>query len=277
MNRRCSGNGLMLAGLIVLLIGLAVGLAAALRLPATGRRRWSAPHCSWSACCAGRSGRSLAEDRPPESEGVRSATVVARALLPWHGDRRVYRPATERLGLDSGRRPQPDRGGGHHRDHRTPGRPDRGHVPARARPFPRHHLPRDLDVDPGHATPPGRGRAHPLGRVDSAPAGRRGGGDGALLRAARARRSGALAGRRRVRAIDASAQCAAHGDDRDRDGPLRGAARSARRADARPAHPPARARAREQDGAGGAARDARVAPASALPLQHAERDLGADP
>ena len=33
MDRRCSGMGLMLAGLIVLLVGLAVAAAAALRLP----------------------------------------------------------------------------------------------------------------------------------------------------------------------------------------------------------------------------------------------------
>lgn len=34
MNRRCSGMGLALAGLIVLLVGLAMVAAAALRLPA---------------------------------------------------------------------------------------------------------------------------------------------------------------------------------------------------------------------------------------------------
>ena len=33
MNRRCGANGLMLAGLIVMLIGLAIAVAAALRLP----------------------------------------------------------------------------------------------------------------------------------------------------------------------------------------------------------------------------------------------------
>jgi hypothetical protein len=33
MIRRCSGNGLMLAGLIVMLIGLAVAVAATLHLP----------------------------------------------------------------------------------------------------------------------------------------------------------------------------------------------------------------------------------------------------
>ena len=33
MNRRCGGNGLMLAGLIVMLIGLAVAAAATLHIP----------------------------------------------------------------------------------------------------------------------------------------------------------------------------------------------------------------------------------------------------
>ena len=37
MNRRCAGNGLLLAGMIVTLVGLAVALTATLRIP----RHWT--------------------------------------------------------------------------------------------------------------------------------------------------------------------------------------------------------------------------------------------
>lgn len=37
MNRRCAGNGLLLAGMIVTLVGLAVALTATLGIP----RHWS--------------------------------------------------------------------------------------------------------------------------------------------------------------------------------------------------------------------------------------------
>ena len=37
MNHRCSGNGLMVAGLIVTIVGLAVSLTAALEIP----RHWT--------------------------------------------------------------------------------------------------------------------------------------------------------------------------------------------------------------------------------------------
>jgi hypothetical protein len=61
MSRRCSGNGLMLAGLIVLLVGLAVGLAAALRVPG----HWMPALVGAALFLVGALRWAIRRDRPP--------------------------------------------------------------------------------------------------------------------------------------------------------------------------------------------------------------------
>jgi hypothetical protein len=60
MTRRCEGNGLMLAGLIVTLVGLGVALATTLAIP----RYWTTVGVGLALLAAGVARRAL---RPPDA------------------------------------------------------------------------------------------------------------------------------------------------------------------------------------------------------------------
>jgi hypothetical protein len=60
MARRCEGNGLILAGLIVTLVGLGVALAATLAIP----RYWTTVGVGLALLAAGAARRAL---RPPDA------------------------------------------------------------------------------------------------------------------------------------------------------------------------------------------------------------------
>jgi uncharacterized membrane protein YiaA len=62
MNRRCRGNGLMFAGLIVMLIGLAVAAATALHIPGY----WTPVLVGAVLFLVGALRRAAGRDRPPD-------------------------------------------------------------------------------------------------------------------------------------------------------------------------------------------------------------------
>jgi len=67
MSRRCRGNGLMFAGLIVMLIGVAVAAATALHIPGY----WTPVLVGAVLFLVGAARRATRGDRPPEDPGRR--------------------------------------------------------------------------------------------------------------------------------------------------------------------------------------------------------------
>ncbi len=67
MTRRCAGNGLMFAGLIVILVGLAVAAAASLHIPGY----WTPVLVGVVLFLVGALRRATRSDRPPADAGHR--------------------------------------------------------------------------------------------------------------------------------------------------------------------------------------------------------------